>query len=107
MKRFGQVLKVRPEHFERYKEYHERVWPEVLAMIRACNIRRYSIYHHDSYLFAYFEYEGTDFAADMEKMAADPKTQEWWKIMMPMQEPLPTRKQGEWWAVMEEVFHVD
>jgi L-rhamnose mutarotase len=27
--------------------------------------------------------------------------------MEPMQEPLPTRKEGEWWATMEEVFHLD
>jgi L-rhamnose mutarotase len=27
--------------------------------------------------------------------------------MEPMQEPLSTRKQGEWWAEMEEVFHLD
>ncbi|MCG2791214.1 MAG: L-rhamnose mutarotase, partial [Actinomycetia bacterium] len=26
---------------------------------------------------------------------------------MPMQEPLDTRKKGEWWAEMEEVFHQD
>jgi L-rhamnose mutarotase len=43
----------------------------------------------------------------MAKMAADPKTQEWWAIMKPMQEPLPTRASGEWWAGMEEVFHAD
>ena len=39
----------------------------------------------------------------MAKMAADPKTQEWWAIMEPMQQPLDTRGPGEWWAVMEEV----
>jgi L-rhamnose mutarotase len=43
----------------------------------------------------------------MAKMAADPKTQEWWAIMMPMQEPVATRAEGEWWADMEEVFHLD
>jgi len=43
----------------------------------------------------------------MAKMAAHPKTQEWWAIMKPMQEPLETRKDGEWWAEMEEVFHLD
>jgi L-rhamnose mutarotase len=43
----------------------------------------------------------------MAKMAADPKTQEWWAVMMPMQDPLPTRAEGEWWATMEEVFHTD
>ena len=43
----------------------------------------------------------------MARMAADPKTQEWWKIMMPMQEPLPDRPEGAWWAEMDEVFHTD
>lgn len=64
-------------------------------------------YHKDGYLFSYFEYTGGDFGADMAKMAAHPKTQEWWAIMKPMQEPLETRKDGEWWAEMEEVFHLD
>jgi L-rhamnose mutarotase len=27
--------------------------------------------------------------------------------MMPMQAPLDTRAEGEWWANMEEVFHTD
>jgi L-rhamnose mutarotase len=43
----------------------------------------------------------------MEKMAACPKTQEWWAVMKPMQEPLETRQEGEWWANMEEYFHMD
>ena len=50
---------------------------------------------------------GEDFAADMAKMAADPTTQEWWELTNPCQEPPPTRKEGEWWAEMEEVFHLD
>ena len=54
-------------------------------MIRECNIRNYSIFHKDGLLFAYFEYVGDDFDADMAKMAADPETQDWWDIMMPMQ----------------------
>jgi L-rhamnose mutarotase len=107
MKRQGQLIKVKVEKLEEYTKYHAEVWPEILDMIRKCNIRNYSIYHKDGFLFAYFEYVGTDFAADMAKMAADPKTQEWWDIMMPMQEPLETRADGEWWAEMEEVFHTD
>lgn len=107
MKRFGQIIGVDPARFEEYKKYHAAVWPEILEMIKACNISNYSIFHKNSQLFAYFEYTGTDFAADMAKMAADPKTQEWWAIMEPMQRPVSTRSQGEWWANMEEVFHVD
>ena len=36
----------------------------------------------------------------MATMAADPKTQEWWAIMEPMQQPLETRRPGEWWAAI-------
>jgi L-rhamnose mutarotase len=107
MKRHGQLIRVKPEKLEEYKKYHAAVWPEILDMIGKCNIRNYSIYHKDGLLFAYFEYVGSDFAGDMAKMAADPKTQEWWDVMMPMQEPIETRAEGEWWAEMEEVFHTD
>ena len=107
MQRYGQLIGVKPEVFEEYKKYHAAVWPEILGMIRQCNIHNYSIYHKDNMLFAYFEYVGDDFAADMAKMGADPMTQKWWDIMMPMQQPIPTRSEGEWWANMEEVFHTD
>jgi L-rhamnose mutarotase len=106
-KRYGQVIKVRPEVLEAYKRYHRAVWPEVAKTIRDCNIRNYSIYLKDGFLFSYFEYVGSDFEGDMARMGEDPKTQEWWAIMKPMQDPLPTRGPGEWWADMEEVFHQD
>ena len=107
MKRYGSLIRLRPEALDEYKKYHAAVWPEVLATIQKCNIRNYSIFLKDGLLFGYFEYHGTDYEADMAKMAADPKTQEWWKIMAPMQRPLECRGQGEWWASMEEVFHLN
>ena len=107
MKRYGMVIKLRDGVLEKYRKYHTEAWPEVLDMIRKCNIRNYSIYHKDGYLFSYFEYHGKNYETDMAAMAADPKTQEWWAIMKPMQEPLQTRKEGEWWSEMEEVFHTD
>jgi L-rhamnose mutarotase len=107
MKRYASVIRVKPDAIAEYKRYHATVWPDILNMIRKCNIRNYSIYLKDDFLFGYFEYHGTDYPADMAKMAADPRTREWWAVMMPMQQPLPTRKEGEWWAEMEEVFHMD
>jgi L-rhamnose mutarotase len=107
MKRYGSVIRVKPEALSEYKRYHAAVWPDVLDMIKKCNIRNYSIYLKDDFLFGYFEYHGSDYKADMAKMAADKRTQEWWAVMMPMQQPLDTRKEGEWWAEMEEVFHTD
>ncbi len=107
MKRYGSVIKVREEHKAEYKRLHAAVWPGVLAKISDCNIRNYSIFlkEPENLMFAYFEYHGTDYAADMAKMAADPETQRWWAVCIPCQEPLETRKDGEWWADMEEVFH--
>lgn len=107
VRRFGQVIGIRPEHFESYKKYHAAVWPGVLETIKKCNMQNYSIYYKDGLLFGYFEYIGDDFSADMAKMAADHVTQEWWAIMEPMQAALETRKTGEWWADMEELFHLD
>jgi len=110
MQRYGSVIGLKPEKIEEYKRLHADVWPDVLKMIEQCNISNYSIYlgemeNDKYYLFSYFEYTGDDFDADMDKMAADPTTQKWWSFCEPCQRPIPTRKEGEWWANMEEVFH--
>jgi len=107
MQRYGAVIRLRPEAEEKYRHFHAHPWPEINDMIRKCNIRNYTIFLKDGYLFGYYEYHGANHQADMAKMAADPKTQEWWAIMEPMQQPLDTRAPGEWWAVMEEVYHLD
>ena len=109
MQRMGHCNRLRPEKAEEYKSLHAAVWPGVLATITACNIRNFSIYlrEPEMLLFATWEYHGEDFAADAAKMAADKRTQDWWALCMPMQAPLTTRKEGEWWAMAEEVFHLD
>ncbi|NOU62525.1 L-rhamnose mutarotase [Paenibacillus sp. LMG 31461] len=107
MLRNGSVIRVKPEKLDEYKNLHADAWPDVLNMIHTCNIRNYSIYYKDGYLFSYFEYIGEDYEQDMARMAQDPTTQEWWKLCEPCQEPLESRQAGEWWASMEEVFHTD
>ena len=112
MTRYGSVIRLHPDKVDEYKRLHAAVWPEVLAMIRECNIRNYSIYLRRlddgrPYLFSYFEYTGSDFAADMAKMAADPTTQRWWSLCKPCQQPLADRAADQWWTPMEEVFHAD
>ena len=112
MKRYGWVIGLRPEKIEEYKKLHAAIWPDVLKMIKQCHIRNYSIYLRRldggrPYLFSYLEYTGSDFAADMARMAADPVTQKWWEVCCPCQAPLEDRAKGEWWADMEEVFHAD
>ena len=107
MKRYGSIIGVKPERFEEYKKIHSKIWPGVLKTITKCNIRNYSIFYKDGLLFSYFEYIGDDFKEDMKKMDNDPVTQKWHKLCSPMQIPRKTRKEGEWWAFMQEVFHND
>ncbi len=105
--RHGFALRVKPERLETYKEYHRSVWPEVLEAISKAGIRNYSIFLKDDLLFGYYEYVGPpdEYGQRLEAMAAAPRMREWWDIMEPMQAPFPTRKKGQWWAEMEEVFH--
>jgi L-rhamnose mutarotase len=109
MQRMGMMIGIRPETIAEYKRLHADVWPGVLATLTAAGIRNYSIFlrEPENLMFAYWEYHGTDFAADEASIAADPVTREWWSICGPMQVPLESRKPGEWWASMEEVFHLD
>lgn len=107
MKRIGSIIGVKEDRLEDYKKCHAAVWPGVLKKITECNIRNYSIFYKDGMLFSYYEYIGDDYKADMAKMAADPETQKWWEFVNPMQQPVETKGEDEWWAEMEEVFHHD
>ena len=92
MERMGMVIGIAPEHIAEYKR-----------------LRNYSIFlrEPENLLFGYWEYHGSDYAADMAAIAADPETQRWWTFCGPCQRPLDSRAEGEHWAAMEQVFHVD
>jgi L-rhamnose mutarotase len=112
VERYAMVIGIRPDKIDQYKKLHAAAWPGVLARIKECHIRNYSIYLREVekgqyLLFSYFEYTGDDFTADMAKMAADPETQRWWKETDPCQSPVPARGPDEFWSRMDEVFHLD
>jgi len=105
--RKGSVIKVKPEMLEQYKALHANPWESVDAKLKECNIRNYSIFYRDGYLFSYLEYTGQDWEADMARMAADSATRAWWKLTDPCQEPVESAGEGVWWADLEEVYHLD
>jgi L-rhamnose mutarotase len=101
------VVRLRAEREGEYRRLHADVWPSVLATLRRVGMRNYSIFLRDGLLFSYLEYTGNDWTAAQAEIAADPETQRWWQLTDPMQEPLTTAAEGEWWAPAEEVFHLD
>ncbi|KAJ4417600.1 hypothetical protein N0V82_006073 [Gnomoniopsis sp. IMI 355080] len=112
-KRYAQIVKLKPEHYDEYKKVHAAVWPEVAKQIKNCNIIDYSIFYDDqsNVLFATFKYVGYDYEGDMERMRDNPKVREWWKMTDEFQESLVAGAQssesGEpsWWKPLEEVFY--
>ena len=113
-KRFGSIIGLRsePECIIAYTQLHAATWPGVLDAIDEGNIRNYSIYlgqiEPGKYLlFSYFEYIGDNFEADMDRIANDKITQVWWAYTDPLQIRLPSRKEGENWSNIDEVFHAD
>ncbi len=104
--RFGRIIKLKPEAYEEYKRLHANVWDEVLTANYESNIRNFNIYHWNGYLFAYMEYIGDDFEADMKKKSKNPRVKEWQKITSDLQQPVD-EDSDHWWYPMEEFFHTD
>jgi L-rhamnose mutarotase len=90
MQRMGKVIGIAPEHIAEYKKLHAEVWDKVVARLQSSNITNYSIFlrEPENLMFSYWEYVGDNFSADSAAIAADPVTR-------------------DWWADMEEVFHLD
>ena len=107
VKRFGSMVKIKPEGLEAYKAYHANPLPGVNEMIKKCHLKNYSIYQLGDYMFSYYEYDGDDYEADMQMMADDPLTQHWWSLVIPLMQPLDDAPEGSVWSVMNEVYHLD
>lgn len=110
-RRIAQIVKLKRDSLQAYKDCHAAVWPAVLKQIKDCNIVDYSIFLDEDAmtLFACMKYVGTDFDADLEKMRANPEVQRWWQMTDGMQETLVDGSKGStdpkgWWKGLEEVF---
>ena len=56
MKRFGEVIKIKPEKLEEYKKLHNEIWPSIVKKQKEANMQNFTIFYRDGYLFKYFEY---------------------------------------------------
>ena len=50
MKRFGEVIKVKPEKFEEYKKLHNEIWPSIVQKQKEANMQNFTIFYRDGYL---------------------------------------------------------
>jgi len=110
VKRYAMTLQLRddPAMIASYKEHHQRVWPEVLAQLRAVGIQEMRIFLLGRRMFMYIETIDTfDPATDFARRNASPVAEQWDALMSGMQERVPEAREGEWWALMEQVFDLN
>lgn len=104
IRRIGMVIGIKEECIAEYRALHDG--PGVRDLLEAANMRNFSIFLQRMpdgkfYEFAYFEYHGSDYEADMAKLAKEPRNIAWLKRTDAAQVPLEGRKS---WAAMETIF---
>lgn len=107
MRRIGMVIGIRPDRIVAYEALHAASNPGVRDLLSKYNIHNFSIYLQELddnklYLFGYYEYTGNDYEADMERLNAEPRNQEWLGTTAPMQIPI---LDSVAWTTMREVYH--
>lgn len=109
MRRFCLTLDLRddPRLIAEYKDYHQRVWPEITKSIRDSGIVDMEIYLLGTRMFMIMEVaDYFSFAAKKEADLANPKVREWEELMWKFQQALPQARAGEKWLVMERIFQL-
>jgi len=98
-------LKDDPAIIERYKSYHRRVWPEVLASLRRAGIVNMDIYLLGRRLVMVVDTTGQDYQRCFAAHASShPRVVEWEALMRSLQQPPPGAAPGTWWTEMRPIF---
>jgi L-rhamnose mutarotase len=102
-------LRDEPGIVETYIRHHREVWPEVQASLRQVGVEQMDIYLLGRRLVMIVEMrDGLDYRTAFKAHAAStPRVAEWERLMKSLQEPPAEARAGEWWAVMEPVFHLN
>ena len=77
MKRIATITKHKRGMKDKYKKLHEEIWDDMVQAGHEANMRNFSIFWYEDYLFSYFEYIGENYEEDMSKKNALPVTQKW------------------------------
>ena len=105
MKRIGMVIGIKHDQIETYKLLHAGTG--VRDLLSQAHIHNFSIFMTQLedgrfYEFAYYEYTGEDYEADLAWLAIQPANKEWLALCDPMQIPLSSETG---WSIMESIYY--
>ena len=102
---FALDLKEDAQSIATYEQYHQSVWPGIIASIKEADIKTLDIYRVANRLFMIMEV-GADFSFE-KKAAIDAKNEmviQWEKLMWEYQQALPSAQPGQKWVLMQKIF---
>ena len=107
MKRVGFLLKVRQDVLPEYKEWHRKVWPDLLEALRKHGWRNYSLFmREDGQMFGYVEVTDS-FQASLDGIAGEDVNLRWQEMMASYFEIPEGVRPDQSMVELEEVFHTD
>src|SRR4030081_3861533 len=82
VQRIGMVIGIKPDQISAYETLQPASNPGGRDLLTKYHMHAFSIFIHHLddgkyYLFGYYEYTGTDYKADMAKLATEPRNQKW------------------------------
>ena len=105
MPRYAFKLRIKADKIAEYELEHTRVWPELLAKLKAVGISDYSIFRRGQDLTLVLRVDDFDKAWD--ELDRDPVNRRWQEFMAPLFESVPDKQDGERFAMLQEVFYLE
>jgi L-rhamnose mutarotase len=102
-------LKDNPELIAQYRHYHQpdQFWPDLASHIRSAGVINEQIFLLGTRMVMVLS-TTDDFAFERQAVLnrANPRMQEWERLMDRFQKRLPEAKDGEKWVRMEKIFEI-
>jgi L-rhamnose mutarotase len=106
---FALDLRNEPQAIAGYERWHraDTIWPEVVKSIRQSGIVDMRIYRTGNRLVMVMETgPAYDAAVKAASDRADPRVQDWERLMDTFQQRLPWSAEGQKWVPMDEIFRL-
>ena len=104
MKRFGFMMKLKPDFRDEYIRCHAAIWPELKDLIRKTGVSDYTIFVDES-SNTLFAFQKKSVETSTQDLGYEPMVQKWWAYMADITESNPDNSPVT--IPLAEVFHMD